>query len=60
MLSKASLLSLGGLLLSFQPSTEVVITVISHMHRHSIYSYRADCCRRGIPTVFVLLIRPLE
>jgi len=26
------LLGLGGLLLSFQPSTEVIITVISHMH----------------------------
>ena len=30
------LLGLGSLLLSFQPSTEVIITVISHMHRHSV------------------------
>jgi len=26
------LLGLGSLLLSFQPSTEVIITVISHVH----------------------------
>jgi len=26
------LLGLGGLLLSFHPSTEVIVTIISHMH----------------------------
>jgi len=45
------LLGLGGLLLSFQSSTKVIITVIGHMHRHSARSHRVDCCQRGIPTV---------
>ena len=29
------LLGLGGLLLSFHPSAEVIIAVIGHMHRYS-------------------------
>ena len=39
---QAFLLGIGGLLLSFQSLMEVIITVISHMHRHSVRLHRAD------------------
>jgi len=53
------LLGLGGLLLSFQSSVEVIITFLGHMHRHSARSQQADCWK-GVPTIVPLIIRPLE
>ena len=38
------LLGLRGLLLSFHPSAEIIIAVISHMHQYSARSHRADRC----------------
>ena len=43
------LLGLGGLLLNFQPSTEVIITVISHMHRHSIFRIELTIAELAYP-----------
>jgi len=38
------LLGLGGLLLSFHPSTEVIIVVIGHMHLYFARLHRAARC----------------
>jgi len=54
------LLGLGGLLLSFHPSAEVIIVVIGHMYRYFARLHRAVCCWRSIPTNFSVIVWPSE
>ena len=43
------MLGLGDLLLSFHPSAEVIIVVISHMHRYSARLYELIVAEEAYP-----------